>query len=239
MNSSNLNLTTATAQNGFGINHSMINNQTHSTNHFNSTTQSTLTYRSNRRSIDRSENKISDTITTTPLSNDHIHEDDASHSRSYINMGLHVIYKMLMFIYCGFGKRRVTSLNNAATQSRLPESIFSRFLYALKYRAIGNGSGTGILGSNSIGNSNSSGANGGSGNNLNGDSAINYARSISNENGNEQIGYIERIDDESMENSDLPANTKLAASFAANAPNVIELSTAGGKWLFHFFLRRF
>lgn len=231
MNSSNLNLTAT--HNGFGINHSMINNQTHSTNHFNST-QSTLTYRSNRRSMDRSENKIGETISTSPSStmrntlqyNDPIHEYDlSSHSRSYLNMCLHVIYKMLMFIYCGFGKRRATSLNNA-TNARMPESMFSRFLCALKYRAIGNGNGNGggFIGNSS---SNSHSGGGGGGNNISGDSANNYIRNISNDSGNDQIGYIERIDDENMENSDLHVNTKLTASFASNAPITIELPPAG------------
>lgn len=233
MNSSNLNLTAT--HNGFGINHSMINNQTHSTNHFNST-QSTLTYRSNRRSTDRSDNnKIGELISTPSSSsstssssssaaaaqmrnaalqyNDPIHEYDASHPRSYFNMCLHVIYKMLMFIYCGFGKRRPTSLNNA-TNARMPESMFSRFLCALKYRAIGNGA-NGFVGNSG-------------GNMISGDSAGNYVRNVSNDNENEQIGYIERIDDESMENhSDLHANAKLATSFASHAPITIELPNAG------------
>lgn len=243
MNSSNLNLTattstpTTTTHNGFGINHSMIQNQTHSTNHFNSTTQSTLTYRSNRRSMDRSENKIGETISTAPSHstssiNDPIHEDDVSHSRSYINMCMHVIYKMIMFVYCGFGKRRVNSLNDA-THARLPESVFGRFLYALNYRAIGNGAGGGGGGGGGSGggfvgsNSNCSSDNGGSGNNINSDSALNYARNVSNENGNEQIGYIERIDDENLETADLRVNTKLTASFVSNAPTANELSTAG------------
>lgn len=252
MNSSNLNLTTAT-HNGFGINHSMINNQTQSTNHFNST-QSTLTYRSNRRSMDRSDNnKIGETISTSSSSssaasasasssaaatqmrnaalqyNDPIHEYDLTHSRSYFNMCLYIIYKMLMFIYCGFGKRRPTSLNNA-TNARMPESMFSRFLCALNSRAIGNGA-NGFVGN---GNSNSN-SNSGSGNIISGDSASNYIRNVSNDNGNEQIGYIERIDDENVENhSDLHVNTKLAASFASHAPITIELPNAG-KCIYHLF----
>lgn len=230
MNSSNLNLTAS--HNGFGMNHNMINNQTHSTNHFNST-QSTLTYRSNRRSMDQNDNnKIGETISASLSSsssqmrtaalqyNDPIHKYDLSQSRSYLNMCLHVIYKMLIFIYCGFGKQRPTSLNNA-TNARMPESIFSRFLCALKYRAIGNGAGGGF-----VGNSNSSSiSNSGSGNIISGDSTNNYIRNVSHGNGNEQIGYIERIDDENMENhSDLHVNTKLVASFASHAPITIELS---------------
>lgn len=233
MNSSNLNLTAT--HNGFGINHSMINNQTHSANHFNST-QSTLTYRSNRRSTDRSDNnKIGETVSTPSSSstaaaqmrnatlqyNDPIHEHDASHPRSYFNMCLHVVYKMLMFIYCGFGKRRPTSLNNA-TNARMPESMFSRFLCALKYRAIGNGANS------FVGNSSGSNNSGGCGNMNGGDSAGNYVRNASNDNENEQIGYIERIDDENMENhSDLHVNSKLASSFASHAPVTIELPNAG------------
>lgn len=226
MNSSNLNLT----HNGFGINHSMVNNQTHATNHFNST-QSTLTYRSNRRSMDRSDNKMGDAISTSPSSsirnslqyNDPIHEHDVSHPRSYLNMCLHVIYKMLMFIYCGFGKRQTTSLNSA-TNARMPESTFSRFLCALKYRAIGNG-GDGFVHSSSSSTNSHNGS--GSGNNISGDHEHNYIRNVSNDSANEQIGYIERIDDENMENSDLHLNTKLTASFASNSPITIELSPAG------------
>lgn len=63
---------------------------------------------------------------------------------------------------------------------------------------------------------------------ISGDSAGNYVRNVSNDNENEQIGYIERIDDESMENhSDLHANAKLATSFASHAPITIELPNAG------------
>lgn len=232
MNSSNLNLTAT--HNGFGMNHSMINNQTQSTNHFNST-QSTLTYRSNRRSMDRSENnKIGETISTSssPASpsssssqmrtaalqyNDPIHEYDLAQSRSYLNMCLHVIYKMLIFIYCGFGKQRPTALNNA-TNARMPDSMFSRFLCALKYRAIGNGAAGFVSNSGT----------GGSGNIIGGDSANSYIRNVSSDNANEQIGYIERIDDENMEHhSDSHVNTKLAASFASHAPITIELPNNG------------
>lgn len=129
---------------------------------------------------------------------------------------------MLMFIYCGFGKRRATSLNNA-TNARMPESMFSRLLCALKYRAIGNGV-NGFIGISNSGSNNG----GGSGNMLSGDSSSNYIRNVSNDNGNEQIGYIERIDDENMENhSDLHANPKLATSFASHAPIPIVFPNAG------------
>lgn len=198
MTSSNLNLTAT--HNGFGLNHHSIN-QTHS-NHFNST--SVLTYRSNRRSMDRSDNKISDTVTPSLSSssstrnalpcNDPIQEGNTP-SRSYLNMCLHIIYKTLMFIYCGFSKRRSSTLNNS--NHKLPDSAFSRFMSMLKYRVVGGSGDTG-----------------------------NYTRSISNDSGNEQSSYIERIDDEHMDNSDLSVDTtagKVSTSFPSNAPITIEL----------------
>lgn len=202
MNSSNLNLTAT--HNGFGLNHNSMN-QTHS-NHFNSTS-SVLTYRSNRRSMDRSDNKISDTISPSSIRNtlpcnDPIQEG-ISQSRSYFNMCLRIIYKMLMFINNGFSKRRPNNLQNS--NGRLPESLFNRILSILRYRVIGNDIST-------------------------------YSH---NDSGTEQSSYIERIDDENMENTDLMVNantntnTKVTTSFAASAPVAVELPT--GKWT-NFFL---
>lgn len=197
MNSSNLNLTAT--HNGFGLNHNTIN-QTHQ-NHLNSS--SVLTYRSNRRSMDRSDNKISDTISSTTsssirntlFSNDPIHEG-LSNPSSYFNICLRFIYKMLMFINNGFSKRKASALNN--TNSKLSDSLFIRILSILKYKLAG-----------------------GEGNNFN--------KILSHDSGIEQSNYIERIDDEHTENSDLSVNatvTKVASSsLASSSPTAVELPT--------------
>lgn len=197
MSSNNLNLTAT--HNGFGVNHSTIN-PTHSS-HFNST--SVLTYRSNRRSTDRSDNKISDAISTpstrsTLLCNDPIQEG-ISQSRSYLNTCMHFLYKILMFIYCGFSKRQSTALNNSTT-NKLPESLFGRLLSILKYKIVG------------------------------GDAHA-YSRNVSNDSGIEQSSYIERIDDERAESNDLLINqsntVKTMTPLASTAPITIELPSTG------------
>lgn len=201
MSSNNLNLTAT--HNGFGVNHSTIN-PTHSS-HFNST--SVLTYRSNRRSTDRSDNKISDAISTpstrsTLLCNDPIQEG-ISQSRSYLNMCMHYLYKILMFIYCGFSKRQPTALNNPT--NKLTESLFSRILSIIKSKIVG-------------GDANS------------------YNRSVSNDNGMEQSSYIERIDDERTETNDLLINqsntAKTMTSLAPTAPITIELPSTGKHFIY-------
>lgn len=181
MNSSNLNLTST--HNGFGLNHNSIN-QTHHNNHSNNfiSSSSVLTYRSNRRSMDRSDNKITDGISpsssTSPSAstsirnalpcNDTIHEGVQS-IRS-LSTFLRFIYKTLMHIYYSISKRRPTTIHHNPN-NKLSESVFSRIMSILKYRVVGND-----------GNS--------------------YSRSISNDCATEQTSYIERIDDENMENND-------------------------------------
>lgn len=183
MNSSNLNLTST--HNGFGLNHNSIN-QTHHNNHSNNfiPSSSVLTYRSNRRSMDRSDNKITDGISpsssTSPSAsastsirnalpfNDTIYEGVQS-IRS-LSTFLRFIYKTLMHIYYSISKRRPTTIHHNPN-NKLSESVFSRIMSILKYRVIGN-----------EGNS--------------------YSRSISNDSVTEQTSYIERIDDENMENND-------------------------------------
>lgn len=226
MNSSNLNLTAT--HNGFGLNHNNSMNQTHQ-NHFNSTTSSNsttnnntagaqssvLTYRSNRRSMDRSDNKISDTnspssstsstIRNTLSCNDSIQEG-ISQSRSYFIMCLRIIYKtFIMFINNGFNKRRPANLNNNNPNGRMPESMFSRILSILRYRVIG-------IDMN------------------------NYSHSDSV---TEHTSYIERIDDEQTENSDpsinTTANTKLQTSFTPSVPVAVELPTGNERNFVLFF----
>lgn len=125
MSSSNLNL--AATHNGFAL------SMSHS-NHFNAA--SVLTYRSNRRSMDRSDNKISDTISASRAlpCNDPIQEADAE-PRSNLNICLRIIYNTFMsiVIYWGFKRR---------PNHHSPESFVSRILSMLKFRAIADDSST-------------------------------------------------------------------------------------------------
>lgn len=128
MNSSNLNL--AATHNGFGLhNHSLNQASHHQNNHFSSA--SVLTYRSNRRSIDRSENKLNDVnLTQQPIRNtlnsSGYNESISSRfmvSRSFINMFLRFIYKTFMFICCGINKRRTQTSSTVAPEQYLPNIV--------------------------------------------------------------------------------------------------------------------
>lgn len=208
MNSSNLNLTAT--HNGFGLNHNHSINQSHHNNHFNSA--SVLTYRSNRRSMDRSDNKIttdgiapssssSSSARNTLPCNDTIREG-VQPVRSFSTF-LRFIYKTLMLIFYGISKRRPTTNNNPNSKLST-ESVLSRILSILKYRVIGN-------------------------------DGNNYSRSISNDSGTDQSTYIERIDDEHMENTEHSVNVNATAkvivtSATQSAPVAVELPTGKIFW---------
>lgn len=204
MNSSNLNLTMT--HNGFGFNHGSINqtHQNHQSNHFNSNSNSNansvLTFRSNRRSVDRSDNKNSDTISSSSIRNtlpcnDPIQER-LMQTRSYFNSCMRILYKMLLVLSNGFRKRRPTTINNPNNKFS-EQPLFRRILSMYRNKAGAD------LDENQ------------------------FNRSISNDSSTEQSSYIERVDDGNGENIDLMANTTVTkvSTSAPSAHVPVELST--------------
>lgn len=115
----------------------------------------------------------------------------------------------------------------------MPETAIGRFMSLLKCRIVGGGSMTSANAINAASSAAGGGGGGGGASNSNASGDTNnYMRNISNDSANEQTTYIERIDDESTEHSDLIVNSTaptkvMTASFSQTAPISIELPATG------------